>query len=201
MYLLQKAEFLCSVAHSHGLPDDARAEVAVAGRSNSGKSSAINALARRNRLAHVSRTPGRTQLLNFFTVSAGNYLVDLPGYGYARVPRALKEQWGSLVSGYLENREPLVGLLLVMDCRRQLTVLDEQMLEWFMPRGKPVHILLTKADKLSRQSAAKALNTVRLQLATCPGRFSVQLFSSLDKRGLDEAEVALATMFKSLPSL
>ena len=129
-------------------------EIAFAGRSNAGKSSAINSLTNRSRLAFVSKTPGRTQNLNFFQLDTG-FLVDLPGYGYAKVPPEVRQHWEGLLSTYLQTRESLHGMVLIMDVRHPLTPLDRQMLDWFSPTGKPVHILLTKSDKLSRQQAQK----------------------------------------------
>jgi GTP-binding protein len=164
-----------------------RIEVAFAGRSNAGKSSAINALAGHKRLAFVSKTPGRTQLINFFSVDEGRFVVDLPGYGYAKVPPEVRERWERVLSAYLQGREALAGLVLIMDIRHPLTPLDRRMLDWFLPRGLPVHILLTKADKLSRGAAHKTLQAVRSALKDAP-LVSVQLFSSLARQGVEEAE-------------
>ena len=143
-----------SVARSQELPSATLREVAFAGRSNAGKSSAINVLADQNRLAFVSKTPGRTQLINFFRCGDAGYLVDLPGYGYAQVPEAVRRQWRGLLEDYLTRRASLVGLVLIMDARHPLTELDRQMLAWFAPTGRPVHVLLTKSDKLTRSEAA-----------------------------------------------
>jgi GTP-binding protein len=161
-------------------------EFAFAGRSNAGKSSAINALVGR-RIAFVSKTPGRTQLINFFALGADQFIVDLPGYGYARVPAAIRAPWEELLGSYLQRRAPLRGLALVMDVRHPLTELDRRMLEWFRPTGKPVHVLLTKADKLSRAAAQKVLRGVDREISAFAPNFSVQLFSSLRKSGLEEA--------------
>ncbi len=163
-----------------------RAELAFAGRSNAGKSSAINLLTRQNRLAFTSKTPGRTQLINFFELEADVYLVDLPGYGYARVPPEVKAKWEALLSRYLQERAALVGMVLIMDARHPLTPLDRRMLDWFLPSGKPVHILLSKADKLSGNERAQALRGVKQALAG-DENVSVQLFSSLSGLGADEA--------------
>ncbi|MDR2637397.1 MAG: ribosome biogenesis GTP-binding protein YihA/YsxC [Zoogloeaceae bacterium] len=192
MPLLQNTTFLTTVAHLSDLPTDAVAEVAFAGRSNAGKSSAINTLAGRARLAFVSKTPGRTQHLNYFTVAPGRYLVDLPGYGFAKTPDAIRKQWGRLLAPYLEDRSPLAGLVIIMDCRRPLTELDCQMLNWFAPTGRPIHILLSKADKLSRQAQNATLAKVRAALAPLGEQCSAQLFSSLKKTGLEECESVLA---------
>ncbi len=191
MPLFRNATFVLSAHELRDLPPPGAAEVAFAGRSNSGKSSAINALVHHNRLAFVSKTPGRTQLINFFRLPTGGLLVDLPGYGYARVPGATRKHWETILSGYLQTRESLVGLVLVMDARHPLTPLDETMLAWFKPTGKPVHVLLTKADKLSRSAADAALRSVRARLARLAPNFSAQLFSALKRTGIDAAEEAL----------
>ena len=156
--VLNRAQFHTSVAQLRDLPYS-RAEIAFAGRSNAGKSSAINLLTRKNRLAFTSKTPGRTQLINFFELDADTYLVDLPGYGYAKVPPAVKAKWEDLLSRYLQEREALVGMVLIMDARHPLTPLDRQMLDWFTPTGKPVHILLSKADKLSNSEKTLTLRS------------------------------------------
>ena len=193
MPLFQQAVFQTTVAHLRDLPRDAVREVAFAGRSNAGKSSAINTLAGRVRLAYVSKTPGRTQHLNYFTLAAGRYFVDLPGYGYARAPEGIRAQWEGLVGPYLAKREQLVGLVVIMDIRRPLTDLDLRLIEWFRPTGRPIHILLSKADKLSRQEQITVLRAVKADLATWgdAGLYSVQLFSSLKRTGVDEAEALL----------
>lgn len=192
--LFQQAEFAISASKLSQLPAS-QAEVAFAGRSNAGKSSAINTLARHNRLAFVSKTPGRTQLINYFSVGADQYIVDLPGYGYAKVPPELREHWEKVLSAYLQTRAALKGMVLIMDARHPLTPLDQQMLEWFLPRGLPVHILLTKADKLSRGVASKTLMETRKALKAHP-QVSVQLFSSLAKQGIEEAETAIANWLR-----
>jgi len=181
------AAFTKSVAALEDLPES-EAEIAFAGRSNAGKSSALNALAHRQRLAFVSKTPGRTQLINFYRVGERQFLVDLPGYGYARVPPATRAAWESLLGGYLQTRAPLRGMVLIMDIRHPLTELDQRMLAWFSPTGKPVHVLLTKADKLSRAAATATLQKVRRDLLRFGAGVTAQLFSSLKKSGLEEAE-------------
>jgi len=191
MPLLQKAIFHTTVAQLRDLPSDSRCEVAFAGRSNAGKSSAINTLAGRVRLAFVSKTPGRTQHLNYFRLDEGKYLVDLPGYGYAKAPLAVRSQWEGLIAPYLQMRSPLAGLVIIMDARHPLTELDLRMIGWFLPTGRPIHVLLSKADKLSRQASSQTLNTVRKSLTAMGGQLSVQLFSSLKKTGIDEAEEVL----------
>lgn len=188
MSLFANAVFTLSAAKLTDLPPPSGAEIAFAGRSNSGKSSAINTLAGRTRLAFVSKTPGRTQLINFFRLQCGDFLVDLPGYGYADVPEEIQRQWQGVLSAYLTRRKNICGLVLIMDARRPLTELDRQMLEWFGPTGKPIHILLTKADKLTRTEALKVLQATRKELAPWADQVSVQLFSSLKKTGGEEAE-------------
>jgi len=182
------AAFHITVAEISGLPADSLAEVAFAGRSNAGKSSAINTLCNHKRLAFVSKMPGRTQHLNFFRVDEGRFLVDLPGYGYARAPKAQKQVWQALIGGYLADRVQLAGLVIIMDIRHPLTELDRSLLEWFRPSGRPVHVLLSKSDKLSRGPAAQTLLAVSAELRKMGMNASVQLFSSLKKVGVEQAE-------------
>ncbi len=170
------------------LPPPLGPEIAFAGRSNSGKSSAINTLAGRTRLAFVSKTPGRTQLINFFRLQNDAYLVDLPGYGYAQVPEEIKRKWQEALADYLARRASLFGLVLIMDARHPLTPLDRNMLDWFAPSGKSVHVLLTKADKLTRSEAARTLRDVRGELSRWGDGVTAQLFSSLKKTGVEEVE-------------
>jgi GTP-binding protein len=180
-------EYLTSAHTLSQLPPDAGAEVAFAGRSNVGKSTALNAITGRKALARTSKTPGRTQQLVFFTIDDSRRLVDMPGYGYARVPPAIKRQWQHTMEGYLASRRSLRALVLVVDIRRLLTDFDLQMLAWCAHADMPVHVLLTKADKLSRGAAAAALQSVRRSLTKlCPGG-SVQLFSGASRLGVDEA--------------
>jgi len=188
MPLFRNATFEISIAKPSGLPPPSGAEVAFAGRSNAGKSSAINTLAGHVRLAYVSKTPGRTQLINFFRLNNGALLVDLPGYGYAAVPEKIRRQWSGLIETYLRTRESLVGLVLIMDSRHPLTPLDLNMIDWFAPSGRPMHVLLTKSDKLSRGAAAATLQEVRRALEPLGPQVTVQLFSSLKKIGVEEAE-------------
>ncbi|MBS1190717.1 MAG: cell division checkpoint GTPase YihA [Rhodocyclaceae bacterium] len=192
MPLLQRAEFHTTVAHLRDLPFDAVSEVAFAGRSNAGKSSAINTLAGRVRLAFVSKTPGRTQHLNYFRLGEGKYLVDLPGYGYAKAPEAIRTQWEGLIGPYLQGRSPLVGLVVIMDSRHPMTDLDRRLIEWFRPTGRPIHVLLSKSDKLTRQQSLQTLRAIKAELAQMSPQYSVQLFSSLKKTGIEEAEAVLA---------
>ena len=160
MPLFKNAKFYTTVNHLKDLPDTP-AEIAFVGRSNAGKSSAINTLTGHTRLAYVSKTPGRTQHINFFSLSNGHYMVDLPGYGYAQVPEAVRAHWVQLLGGYLQTRTQLIGLVLVMDARHPLKELDKQMLDFFASTGKPVHILLSKADKLSKNEQIETLAAVR----------------------------------------
>lgn len=189
MSLFSQLTYVTSAATLAQLPES-RAEIAFAGRSNAGKSSAINTLAGHKRLAFVSKTPGRTQLINFFALDQDRFIVDLPGYGYAKVPAEIRERWENVLSDYLQTRAALAGLVLIMDIRHPLTPLDRRMLDWFLPRGLPVHILLTKADKLSRGAANKTLMEVRRALKNAP-QVSVQLFSSLARQGMEEAEAVI----------
>lgn len=181
------ASFMISAPTLDLCPDDTGTEVAFAGRSNAGKSSAINALTQQNALARTSRTPGRTQLINFFSVmnDESRRLVDLPGYGYAKVPEAVKLEWQKHLAEYLRNRFSLRGLVLLMDVRHPLTEFDQMMLDYADQRGMPVHILLTKADKLKKGPASAALQKVRSRLKEWEDLVSVQLFSSLKRDGVD----------------
>ena len=178
-----KAVYLYSAHQLTQLPDDTGKEIVFAGRSNAGKSSVINALARQKSLARTSRAPGRTRQINFFDVGADMRLVDLPGYGYARAPDSLRQHWGQLINAYLERRRCLAGLVLIVDIRRCLTELDRQMLDWCENKAMPVHVLLNKADKLSRSAAGQSLITVENSLKENAG---VQLFSAAKKHGLEE---------------
>jgi len=193
---LRHAEFLTTAAQWEQLPTGGAPEIAVAGRSNAGKSSAINALAQRARLAYVSKTPGRTQHINLFRLTSGALLADLPGYGYARVPEAMRRHWQHFIAPYLAERVPLIGLLVVMDARHPLTDLDRHLLGWFLPSGRPVHVLLTKSDKLGRQAQAKVLAHVRDEVRSDFGAradaIGIQLFSSTHGTGIPAAETAIA---------
>lgn len=186
MTLFKKACFYTTVNHLKDLPD-VGAEIAFVGRSNAGKSSAINTLTQQTRLAFVSKTPGRTQHINYFDLTQDRFLVDLPGYGYAQVPEAVRAHWVELLGRYLQSRAPLIGLILIMDARHPLKALDMQMLDFFRQTGKPVHILLSKSDKLNQSERQQALKFVRQNLSDRP-EISVQLFSSLKKQGMDEVE-------------
>lgn len=185
--LCQKATFLISAAKVEQCPDDVGYEVAFAGRSNAGKSSAINVLTRAN-LARTSKTPGRTQLINFFALDNERRFVDLPGYGYAKVPLPLKEHWKKHLDAYLSTRKSLVGIFLMMDIRHPLTDFDKVLLEWADTSNLPVHILLTKADKLTFGVAKNTLLKVQQQLnAYHNTTISVQLFSAVKRDGLTDA--------------
>jgi len=196
MSALQQARFFTTVDRLHQLPLLGLPELAFAGRSNAGKSTAINAIANQKRLAFASKTPGRTQHLNFFAVGThpddetlpAGFLVDLPGYGYAEVARDARAHWQETLGTYLRKRSELVGLVLIMDARRPFTDLDETLVEWFAATGKPMHVLLTKADKLNRNDRANALRTTRARLATWSPYHTAQLFSALDRTGVDEAD-------------
>jgi GTP-binding protein len=196
------ASFMLGVAKLSQLPTDTGHEVAIAGRSNAGKSSALNVITGIRSLARISKTPGRTQQINFFSLDQQRRLVDLPGYGYARVPQGVKLAWQQLVEKYLETRHSLRGIVIVMDIRHPLMNFDNHLLHWCYLAGMPVHILLTKSDKLSRGAAAAALHKVRLTVekdfvqALPTGRKqenepTVQLFSALKKTGVDEIHVKL----------
>ncbi len=188
MSLFRGATFYITAHHLSDLPPPLGPEIAFAGRSNAGKSSAINTLVDHNRLAFVSKTPGRTQQINFFSLPGGAFLVDLPGYGYAKVQRELRSHWEQLLSTYLQTRGSLFGMVLIMDARHPLTPLDSRMLGWFASTGKPVHVLLSKADKLARQEAQKTLHAVQTKLRDYAPNYTAQLFSSLKKQGMEETE-------------
>ena len=181
-----KAVFLKSAAKVEQLPSDTGYEIAFAGRSNAGKSSALNCLTGIKSLARTSKTPGRTQLINLFSVDETRRLVDLPGYGYAKVAMQVKLEWQKNLAQYLEVRESLKGLVLLMDVRHPLKDLDQMMADWALNRGLPVHILLTKSDKLSRSDVKNTVLKVRKQYELAQHLITVQSFSSLKKEGVDE---------------
>lgn len=182
----RQAAFAASIARVSQLPADEGVEVAFAGRSNAGKSSALNALTGRRGLARTSKTPGRTQLINLFSLGPGQRLVDLPGYGYARVDRMTRDRWVDLLTAYLERRTSLRGVVIVVDVRRGLVDLDWRLLELVAPRGVEIHLLLTKADKLGRAQGARALDAVRGELETAGVEATLQLFSATHGRGIDD---------------
>jgi GTP-binding protein len=210
MSQLWQARFFTTVNHLRDLPSTRVPEIAFAGRSNAGKSTALNILCNQKKLAFASRTPGRTQHINYFSIGGAQVgqhrkdatvvdeiralLVDLPGYGYAEVSGGAKLHWQELLGDYVRKRPQLAALVLIMDARRPFTALDIQMLEWFAPSGKPVHCLLTKADKLNRSESADALRLARTVLESYkdadgqPFPFTVQLFSALKRIGVEEAD-------------
>lgn len=186
-----QAQFLLSVNTLNQLPSDDAIEVAFAGRSNAGKSSAINTITNIKSLCRTSKTPGRTQMINYFSIDPQRHLVDLPGYGYAKVPLKVKQHWQNLLQNYLLMRSSLKGVIIIMDVRRPLTDHDTQMLQWCRKSDMPTHILLTKADKLKKGAAANTLLKVQATLnAEYPGT-TVQLFSSLKKAGVNEVKKVL----------
>ena len=193
--LYRQAEFLTSAAKLTQTPADKGYEVAFAGRSNAGKSSAINTLCDQKSLARTSKTPGRTQLLNFFALDEQRRIVDLPGYGYAKVAEGIKRDWQGALADYLEQRECLRGLMLMMDIRHPLKDYDRQMLDWANHISLSVHVLLTKSDKLKRGPASSAVLKVRAELHKLDPAFTVQAFSSLKRTGIDQAHAKLDEWF------
>jgi GTP-binding protein len=193
--LYPAARFLLSAAAVAQFPADTGAEVAIAGRSNAGKSSALNAILARRALARTSKTPGRTRLINFFEITPGRRLVDLPGYGYAAGARDERDLWARLIEG-LAPRSSLHGLCLVVDARRGIQDADEQLLQWAHGLGKPVHVLLAKADQLRRAQASTLLKASRARLA---GRGDAQLFSAHAGVGMEEARAVLDAWLKEKP--
>jgi len=187
-----QTSFALSAVSLDGCPGDSAAEVAFAGRSNAGKSSAISAICRQSRLARASKTPGRTQMLNFFVVPgiAGRYLVDLPGYGYAKAPLEVKEQWRRETQRYLNGREQLRGIVLLSDIRHPLKEFDRQMIDWAQGAGLPLHLLLTKADKMKRNPAHNVMAEVRKELSG-RGALEAQLFSATAGVGLEQVRERL----------
>ncbi len=216
MSILWQARFFTTVNHLRDLPNSSVPEIAFAGRSNAGKSTAINILCNQKKLCFASKTPGRTQHINYFSIGGAHVgqhrkdetradeiramMVDLPGYGYAEVPGAAKHHWNQLLGSYVQNRDQLSALILIMDARRPFTDLDTQMLQWFAPTGRPVHCLLTKADKLNRNDSTNALRLTQTVLASYtdaegkPFPFTAQLFSSLKRTGIEEADAKLQSL-------
>lgn len=181
----QQAHFTQSATTPKTLPPEAGFEVAFAGRSNSGKSSSINRICSQKSLARTSKTPGRTQLINFFALPQGEYLVDLPGYGYAKVPEKIKLEWQRFINDYLTKRSTLKGLIIVMDIRHPLTEHDSMLLQWATARELPVHILLNKSDKLSRGAVSNEVLAIRKKLAEYKGEITVQAFSAQTGTGVE----------------
>jgi GTP-binding protein len=196
--LYHQASYTLSAHNLKQLPPDEGREVAFAGRSNAGKSSALNSLCRQKNLARTSKTPGRTQQIIFFTLDESRRLVDLPGYGYAKVPLKIKQHWEKTLESYLQTRQALRGLILLMDTRRPLMPQDVQMLEWCLHVNMPVHVLLTKADKLSRNQAAATLQKVRRELREVEDLVSLQLFSALKHQGLEDLNAKLDAWFETV---
>jgi GTP-binding protein len=190
--LLRQAAFQVSAAKLSGLPADRGREVAFAGRSNAGKSSALNAITDHKGLARVSKTPGRTQLINFFRIDEERALIDLPGYGYAQADNETRAGWDVLLGGYLESRHALRGVIVLMDIRHPLTPLDLALLEFCAHHQRPVHVLLTKSDKLGHGAQQAALQSLRARLGLLPGQFSAQLFSATRPSGVDEARAKIS---------
>lgn len=195
--ILRAPEFLLGAAETSQFPKDEKVEIAFAGRSNVGKSSAINAIANRRKLARTSKTPGRTQQINFFSLGENARLVDLPGYGFAQVPLPVKEKWQKTIQHYLAERENLVVLVLLMDIRHPLTELDMQMVEWASKSELATQILLTKADKLKRGKASAAVLSVEKALKNVAGNFGVEPFSSLNFQGVDKMRQQMSEWVKS----
>lgn len=190
-----QTRFLKSAQKVSQIPVESQAEVAFAGRSNAGKSSAINAITNINGLAKTSKTPGRTQLLNYFHVAENNFLVDLPGYGYAKVSQTVQKEWEKTLTAYIETRQELRGIILIMDIRHPLTKYDQHMLKWVTSYNIPVHILLSKADKLNRGPAMSTLLALRKELSFYGDLVTVQLFSALKGTGIDDARKQLDQWF------
>lgn len=194
-----QTRFVTSAPDIRRLPADEGIEVAFAGRSNAGKSSALNVLTNQKNLARTSKTPGRTQMINLFQVDEGRRLVDLPGYGYAQVPLQLKHQWQQALGEYLQQRDCLRGLVLLMDIRHPLKDLDQQMIDWATDSNIPVLALLTKADKLASGACKAQLNMVREAVIAFNGDVQVEAFSALKKTGIDKLRRKLDDWFLNLP--
>jgi GTP-binding protein len=196
MINFQQAKFLKSASKPENFPPEFGGEIAVIGRSNSGKSSVLNVLTQQKKLARVSKTPGRTQLINFFGIDEQHRLVDLPGYGFAKVSKNQQREWEELIQHYLEHRESLRGLLLIMDIRHPLKPSDQQMLTWAEAANLRTHILLNKSDKLKRNGANQTLQSVRQAIKDVPF-FTVQTFSALNRDGAGELVRQLVGMYKA----
>ena len=200
-HYFQQARFTQSATTPKTLPPEAGFEVAFAGRSNSGKSSSINRICSQRSLARTSKTPGRTQLINFFALPQEEYLVDLPGYGYAKVPEAIKLEWQRFINDYLTKRKTLKGLVIVMDIRHPLTEHDSMLLHWAVSRSLPVHILLNKSDKLKRGAVITEVLAVRKKLNEYHGHITVQAFSAQDGLGLDIVWAKLEEWLERSPTV
>ena len=204
--MMHSASFSISAAQFKQCPSDDGKEIAFAGRSNAGKSSAINTLCKQKQLAKASKTPGRTQLINFFELPLANHntgfrLVDLPGYGYAKVPQEVKKKWQKELNLYLANRNSLTAVILMMDIRHPMTEFDTLLLNWAKEFEMPVHILLTKADKLKSGAANTALMKVANELIKMEGEFSIQLFSSTKRQGLEDAYQMIGEFFELVSAI
>ena len=189
-----KTKFMQSASNITESPDDTGSEVAFVGRSNSGKSSAINVIVNQKNLARISKTPGRTQLINFFEVDNQRRLVDLPGYGYAKTSKKQQKEWGFMIGEYLKYRQTLKGVILIIDIRRGLMELDHAFLDYYLPLNKPLHVLLTKSDKLKKQACKKSFDSVQSIVGSVA---SVQLFSSLKKSGSEKAKGKILELLES----
>ena len=189
-----KTKFIQSASNITESPEDIGSEVAFVGRSNSGKSSAINVIVNQKNLARISKTPGRTQLINFFEVDKQRRLVDLPGYGYAKTSKKQQKEWGFMIGEYLKYRQTLKGVILIIDIRRGLMELDHAFLDFYLPLNKPLHVLLTKSDKLKKQACKKSFDSVQSIVGSVA---SVQLFSSLKKSGSEEAKGKILELLES----
>jgi len=198
-YNYHMTHFVLSAPDIRHLPSDAGIEVAFAGRSNAGKSSALNTLTQQKSLARISKTPGRTQLINLFEVEPGIRLVDLPGYGYAQVPEEMKRKWQRSLGEYLQMRNSLKGLVVLMDIRHPLKDLDQQMIQWAVDVGTPVMLLLTKADKLASGARQAQIKMVREAVKEFMGDIQVEAFSSPKKMGVDKLSDKLNTWFNEIP--
>jgi len=192
MHVFDQARYVASIGDLSQLPPEGPPEIAFCGRSNVGKSSAINAITGRRRLAFTSKTPGRTQTINFFDIGETLRLVDLPGYGFARVPQAVRAQWDRLVGGYLSARTSLAAFVIIMDARRPFTEHDVRMLDWAQPLGRPVLVLLAKSDKLGKRERAAALAQARKSVEARGMQGETRLFSSVSREGVDDARALLA---------
>jgi len=197
----REAQFVLSAPELRQLPADAGAEITFAGRSNAGKSSALNAICDQTGLARTSKTPGRTQQFVVFALDDGRRLVDLPGYGYAKVPEPMRAHWRKVIDAYLRERRSLRGVVLIIDCRHPLKEFDRQMLDYCRDIGLACHVLLTKADKLSRNQASSALAAVCRECKTQGWPATVQLFSAFAKTGLDEARMTLNGLLNAAPGV
>lgn len=196
-FSFRNTHFVTSSPDIKRLPGNTKAEIAFIGRSNSGKSSSLNAICDQKNLAKTSRTPGRTQLINLFKVCEGRFLVDLPGYGYAAVPEAMKRQWQNNMTDYLRQRHELTGLVLTMDIRTPLRDHDRMIIDWTINAQIPLLILLTKADKLGVKARSEALGEVKVQLSEFKGNFTIIVFSALKKIGIEETRNVLRSWFEA----